>query len=229
MHNGYNFIGLIPARGGSVGIRRKNIKDCNGFPLIYWSIEACKKSEYLDEFYVSTEDKQIAKIASSFDAKVLERPIKLAQNDSHVKDTMKYHIEELGLGDKDIIVLLNPTSPQRIVGNFNVIDYCIEQFNPELYDQAASVYMCTHRPYGTASSANRQQLQEYPYDNANVYIHKTNHLKEGKYWVDNENRRQSIITPSIFNYEVDNIYDFIMVEELLRYIKEKGDDIDLSI
>ena len=58
-----NSIGIIPARGGSVGVKRKNIRTVGGIPLINYSIKAAKKSEYLTDFFVSTEDQDIADIS----------------------------------------------------------------------------------------------------------------------------------------------------------------------
>jgi len=221
MYKDKRIIALIPARGGSVGVKRKNVREFCGKPLIYWTIEACKKSKYIDEFYVSTEDEEIKNVSLSFGAKVLDRPKSLAENNSHIKDVMKYHIEELGLGNNDLLVLLNPTSPIRISNGINIIDYCIEQFDYENKDQAASVYMCQHYPYGTSASANRQELSAYPYDNGSVYINKVEHLKDGIYWVDNPDRRQAIVVPEIFNYEIDTEIDFIMVESLMKYLQFK--------
>ena len=59
-------LGITPARGGSKGILKKNIKDLCGKPLIAWTIEAAKKSKLLDRYVVSTEDKEIAEIARRY-------------------------------------------------------------------------------------------------------------------------------------------------------------------
>ncbi|MFH4258543.1 pseudaminic acid cytidylyltransferase, partial [Acinetobacter baumannii] len=63
-------LAVIPARGGSKRIPRKNIKDFYGKPMIAWSIEAAPKSECFDEVWVSTDDQEIADIAVKFGAKV---------------------------------------------------------------------------------------------------------------------------------------------------------------
>ena len=66
MYNGKKVLGLIPARGGSKGIPRKNIRKLCGKPLIAWSIEAAQKSKYIDQIIISTEDKEIADVARSY-------------------------------------------------------------------------------------------------------------------------------------------------------------------
>ena len=71
-------LGVIPARGGSKGVSRKNIKPICGKPLIAWTIEAAKASKLLNRFVVSTEDTEIAQIAERYGAEVLRRPADLA-------------------------------------------------------------------------------------------------------------------------------------------------------
>jgi CMP-N-acetylneuraminic acid synthetase len=65
---------IIPARGGSKGIPRKNIRLLAGKPLIAWSIDVTKKSKYMDKVVVSTEDEEIAEISRKYDAEVIKRP-----------------------------------------------------------------------------------------------------------------------------------------------------------
>ena len=77
-----NIISIIPARGGSKGIPRKNIKLLNGKPLISYSIEASKSCNLIDSTYVSTEDVEISEISKKYDAEVIERPEELAGDDS---------------------------------------------------------------------------------------------------------------------------------------------------
>lgn len=211
---------MIPARGGSVGVKRKNIRSFCGKPLIYWTIDASKRSKYIDKVYVSTEDEEIKDISLIFGAEVLDRPKSLAQNDSHIKDVMKYHIEELGLGDNDLIVLLNPTSPIRIVNGVNIIDEVIEKFDADLYDQCATGYMCRNYEWGKASSSNRQVLVPWKYDDSCVYIHKPFYLSNGEYWCPDENRRLFVEISEEFNKEIDSEIDFVMVEALFKYLNK---------
>ena len=71
-------VAVIPARGGSKRLHRKNIYPVWEFPMIFWSIDACKKSRYIDSVYVSSEDNEILKIAESFGAKKIYRPVELS-------------------------------------------------------------------------------------------------------------------------------------------------------
>jgi len=75
-----NTIAIIPARGGSKRLKRKNIYPVFDKPMIAWSIEACQRSQFIDEVLVSTEDDEIATVAASFGAQVIKRPNDLADD-----------------------------------------------------------------------------------------------------------------------------------------------------
>ena len=105
-------VALIPARGGSKGILRKNIKLFNKKPLIYWSIKQALESSSVDRVIVSTDDLEIADIARSFSAEVpFIRPSSLAQDESKGIEPVLHAIENLL--NIDNILLLQPTSPLR--------------------------------------------------------------------------------------------------------------------
>ena len=105
-------IALIPARGGSKGIPRKNIKLFNSKPLIYWSIKAALNSRFIDRVIVSTEDKEIAEIARSFSAEIpFFRPMELAMDNTPGIDPVLHALDNLP--DVKDLLLLQPTSPLR--------------------------------------------------------------------------------------------------------------------
>lgn len=105
-------IALIPARGGSKGIKRKNIKLLNKKPLIYWSIKQALESNSIDRVIVSTDDEEIADIARDCSAEVpFIRPSLLAQDDTPGIEPVLHAIENLL--NVENILLLQPTSPLR--------------------------------------------------------------------------------------------------------------------
>ena len=105
-------IALITARGGSKGIPRKNILPFAGKPLIHWTIEAAKKSKYIDLIFVSTDDQEIAEVSRKAGAFVpFLRPSYLANDFSHSIDTVIHTLNEFN--NFDYIFLLQPTSPLR--------------------------------------------------------------------------------------------------------------------
>ena len=106
-------VAIIPARGGSKGLPGKNIKMLAGKPLIYYSIEAARQCELIHRVIVSTEDKEIAKIARKYGAEVpFMRPLELADDDTPAKDVVRhvvFWLEEEDNYPVDIVVSLQPT------------------------------------------------------------------------------------------------------------------------
>ena len=102
-----SLVALIPARGGSKGIPRKNILELCGKPLNAWSIEVAQKSNYIDRLVVSTEDEEIAVIARSYGAEVpFMRPAELAMDDTPVIEPVLHALDLLP--EFDQILLLQP-------------------------------------------------------------------------------------------------------------------------
>ena len=108
-------LAVIPARGGSKGIPKKNICMIAGKPLIVWTIEAALKSKSIDRVVVSSEDEDIMEIVAEFGVDVRNRPIDLAQDNIHainvVIDCLKFYEEKGIIIDK--VSMLLPTSPLR--------------------------------------------------------------------------------------------------------------------
>lgn len=134
MKNSKKILAIIPARGGSKGIPRKNIKFLNGKPLISYTIEAALKSKYLDKILVSTDDKEIAEISEQCGAQVLARPKNLAQDATLMQPVLEHAV--LNSNKPDIIILLHPTSPLRTDVH---IDKAIDEFFKNNYDSLLSV------------------------------------------------------------------------------------------
>ena len=113
-------ISIITARGGSKGLPNKNIIDLYGNPLIYWSIEFAKKSELISDCIVTTDSDQIAEISKSCGASVpFLREKSLATDTSTTPDVLLDVFKRCQLNDKDIFLLLEPTSPFRLHNDFN--------------------------------------------------------------------------------------------------------------
>lgn len=136
-------LGVIPARGGSKGIPRKNIKVIAGRPLIVWTIEAALLAKSLDRVIVSTEDEEIAAVARSFGAEVpFARPMELAQDSTPGVEPVLHAIDELP--GFDAVVLLQPTSPLR---SWEDIDACIALAGDRGAPSAVSVTEQDRHPF----------------------------------------------------------------------------------
>lgn len=111
----YKILGLVPARGGSKGIKNKNLIKLAGKPLIAFSIEALKKSRAVDKIVCTTDSELIAKVAKKYGAEVpFFRPRELAKDTSPVYPALAHAIkmlEKLQNYKPDYIVMIQPTSP----------------------------------------------------------------------------------------------------------------------
>ena len=88
-------LGIIPARGGSKGIKRKNLKEILGKPLVAYSIEAGLNSKLNTRTVVSTEDSEIKEVSLKYGAEVIDRPMELAQDETKTAPVMTQVIDEL--------------------------------------------------------------------------------------------------------------------------------------
>lgn len=113
---------IIQARGGSKGLPRKNVRPLNSKPLIYYTIREALESRFLDRIIVSTEDKEIMELAKAYGAEVITRPANLAKDDTPSLPVVQHaiqYLEEIEDYHPDVVVILQPTSPLRIVKDIN--------------------------------------------------------------------------------------------------------------
>lgn len=126
------YLGLIPARGGSKGIPRKNVREMAGAPLIAHTIEAALDADQLDRTVVSTDDGEIARVARESDADVpFQRPAELATDDAATEPVIEHaltYLAETEDYDPDAVVLLQPTSPLRTSDD---VDEAIDRYERE--------------------------------------------------------------------------------------------------
>jgi CMP-N,N'-diacetyllegionaminic acid synthase len=134
-------VAIIPARGGSQGIPRKNIIDFNGAPLISYTINQALECEHIDKVLVNSEDKEIREVAISFGADVMDRPEQFHYDNSiqEVDRLLVWILTELNkdLEIFDIAVLLYPTAPLR---DQISLTKAIELVLNDEYDSVLSVY-----------------------------------------------------------------------------------------
>lgn len=198
-------LGITPARGGSKGIPKKNIKTIAGKPLIAWTIKAAKKSRLVDRYIVSTEDEKIAEIASRYRTEVLYRPPELAADEASTLSVLQHAIGQIPC---DIVVLLQATSPIRRLG---LIDECIKEFVDNDYDSLATGFICKYVEYGKNLLC-RQDISGFFYDDGNIYVIKADLIKKGERYGKKIGRK---IVSRWENVEVDNEFDFWLAEKIL--------------
>lgn len=150
-------LGLIPARGGSKGIPRKNIRPIAGKPLIAWTIEAALRSGLLDAVVVSTDDEEIAEVARQHGAQVpFMRPRALAQDGSPGIDPVLHALDELP--QYGSVLLLQPTSPLR---RSDDIDRCLQMARTQRLASVVSVVEADTHPFWTYRLAEGDTLHRF--------------------------------------------------------------------
>ena len=231
--NKYKILAIIPARGGSKGLPRKNILPLAGKPLIAWTIEQAKQSEYIDKVVVSTEDNEIAEISNKYGAEVVERPKELATDESKTIDAIFHALNWFEKNGEifDILILLEPTSPLR---DDNDLDKAIKLFieNIEYSDSLVSVgEVHLENPYimkviekncvkpfieTEENLHQRQQLPKTYFPYGVIYLSKIDALKE--YETFYQDRTIPYFIKRWQNYEIDDLYDFICIEAIFNNI-----------
>lgn len=236
MYKNKTILGLIPARGGSKGLPRKNIKTLLGKPLIAWSIEQAINSKHVDYIYVSTEDNEIAEISKDFGAEIpFMRPENLAKDSTSTIDVVYHVIDEFKSIGKhfDIVALLEPTSPLRKKNDLDLaLEKLIESWNEadsivglgEIQLESPFVAQIIQDKYlkpFVDSSKKIKQRQEYPkvyFPYGVIYATKTEVLlKEGTFY---PKKTIPYFLERWQNYEVDDYCDFLCTETIMQGHKE---------
>jgi CMP-N-acetylneuraminic acid synthetase len=135
--NGVKVVCLIPARGGSKSIHRKNLQLLGERPLLAWSIETALNTPEIDAVFVSTDDIEIRQVAMQYGAKIHDRRPDLSTDNAIVADTVRdFWDYQMKLEqDLKVLVLLEATSPFRSVEN---VSTCIQKLISQDYDSLAT-------------------------------------------------------------------------------------------
>lgn len=219
MINGKKVLGIIPARGGSKGISRKNLKLLAGKPLIAWTIEEAKKSQYLDRIILSSEDDEIIATARILGCEVpFIRPAELARDDTPGIDPVIHALNRLG-EHYDYVVLLQPTSPLRTVEDIDgCIRFCVEKgamacISMSLTDKhpywmhTIDERYCLHPLLPAAQYIQRRQdLPPIYIENGAVLMAQTDFLLKERSFTTDETL--AYIIPPERSWDIDNESDF---------------------
>ncbi|MGH8048869.1 MAG: cytidylyltransferase domain-containing protein [Chthoniobacterales bacterium] len=220
---------LIPARGGSKGVPRKNVRMLGGKPLIVHTIEAAFGAGCLDGIFVSSEESGILEIAAAAGSRVIERPVELATDEAAALPVIRHALpimdEALG-GRVEILVYLQATTPFRTAAD---IDATVALLADPLADSAVSVVELTHSnplklkkiadgrllPYSDEEpeGLRRQDLPAVYVRNGGVYASRrdTIEMLDSLY---GRNCRAHIM-PEVRSVEIDTETDFAFAEFLI--------------
>ena len=225
-------LAIIPARGGSKSIPRKNIINVGGKPLIAWSINASLKSKYITKTVVTSEDEEILSVAKNYRSEVVIRPRKYAQDDTPMFPVVKDCIEQVVKNGSvfDTLILLQPTSPLRTVLD---IDTAIEEFIEKKATGLISGYVPDKTPFKSfritsqgwlhglvdnkTPFMNRQQLPKTFYPNGAIYIvNIKSFLKIKNFFTP---RTIPFFMPLEKSVDVDSMNDLAKVRKLIKHLE----------
>ena len=217
-----NVVAIIPARGGSKGIPKKNILPLAGKPLIAYTIEASINSGVINKTIVSTDSEEIANVSKEYGAEIIERPEELSGDTASSESALHHAIETLEKQNysPDIIVFLQCTSPLR---EASVIKEAVNKVLNEDYDSALSAFE-SFRYFGELKDnkyipfrkerKRRQEMTPWYCDNGAVYVVKK------EIFVKENNRYGGkiglVIMSEEDSLEIDNLFEAKFIEEIIK-------------
>jgi len=229
LHN-KKILAVITARGGSKGVKRKNVRLLGGKPLIAWTIEEGLKSEYIDRLVLSSDDEEIIKYALNYGCEVpFVRPVELAKDTTPGIDVILHVLN--CIKEYDYVVLLQPTSPFRSVDD---IDNCIYNCITNEVDSLVSVVEVDKPPHWMYRLDGQSKLhplleenniysrrQDIPTTyslNGAVYVANVNWLQLNKSFLGKETK--GYVMPKERSVDIDSEFDFLYCETLLKTINK---------
>ncbi|NCX94693.1 MAG: acylneuraminate cytidylyltransferase family protein [Gammaproteobacteria bacterium] len=231
MIEGRRIVAIVPARGGSKGVPRKNLREFQGDTLVARTVKSALKSQYIDRVIVSSEDPEILAEAKRAGADVpFVRPFELAQDTTPGVDPILHALQEIE--PFDVVVLLQVTSPLRTTAD---IDACILHFHEHQAPACVSVVEPDKHPYlmVTANSNGRlipfvegdkpTRRQDYPRIyalNGAIYVAQTDWLKTHKTFLTEETL--GFVMPKERSVDIDHESDFAVLAAYANYLGELG-------
>lgn len=222
-----NIICVIPVRGGSKGIPKKNIINIGGKPLVAWSIEQAQASKYIqNNVYVSSDCDEILEVSKSYNANIIERPKELAEDFSSSEDALIHAVNEVkkNLNSIDIVVFLQATSPLRETFDIdNAIDIFMEDNLDSLF--SANIYeggylwkkeneLLKSFNYDYHNRSRRQDKDIEYVENGSIYIFKPKVLLEEKNRLGGKIGIYKMDEWKIF--EIDEPFDVDLIEFIMK-------------
>jgi len=226
-------VAIIPARGGSKGIPRKNVRILAGKPLLGWTILAAREAANVNRVFVSTDDREIADVAREFGAEVIWRPEEISGDTASSESALLHVLSELESCEgyrPELVAFLQCTSPLTAAAD---IDGTINALRESRADTALSVapfhyFVWMPDEDGSAIGVNhdkatrpRRQDRDAQYlETGAVYVMKTDKFKHTKHRF--FGRTVTYVMPSERTLEIDDPRDLVVAEALLR-LREQND------
>ena len=221
-------LAVIPARGGSKGLKRKNLRVLQGRPLVAHSIDSAKDSALINRIVVSTDDKEIANVAREYGAETIDRPSRISGDESSSEDALIHSLEMLRKTDDytpDLVVFLQPTSPFR---RHDDIDNAISLLIEAGADSAFSSYIGHFEGRWRMDSTEtlqptnydprkRPRRQDYPpefIENGSIYVFRPEVL-----YGSGSRLGGRVVTyemPTLYSHQVDSLMDLKIIDQIME-------------
>lgn len=227
MIGGQSVLGLIPARGGSKGVPRKNLRTVGGKPLIAWTVAAARRAKTVDRVILSSDDAEIAEVARAYDCDIpFMRPAELATDDAAMLDVVRHAIRSLE-ETYDYVVLLQPTSPLRTAGDIDAAvelchsaraPACVSVCEPEKspfwnYYRCDGAALFPILPEPEKNAARRQELPPTYVLNGAIYVARSDWILDRRGFVGEGTL--GYVMPRERSIDIDREMDIVIVEALL--------------
>jgi CMP-N-acetylneuraminic acid synthetase len=220
-------VAIVPARGGSKRLPRKNILPFAGRPLLAWPILAATASPSVCAVWVSTDDDEIAQVAEAFDARVIRRPAALADDATPTIDVVSHALEEIRTAGHtvDAVLTLQPTNPLRPVW---MIEDAVSRFLGSACDSLVSFsqrrlkigQVCNGYFLPSYTFGQQSRLTEpITYENGLLYISTTSAIEKGSLCGE---RILAYITPRPFDeVDIDEAVDLVVGEAIAAAVRSQ--------
>ncbi len=209
MYENKKILAIVPARGGSKRLPKKNLMKLNGKPLIAYSIEAAKDSKYIDDVILSSESEEIIDVARKWGAEVpFVRPQELAEDTTRSIDVVTHALETLS-ESYDAVILLQPTSPLRTTAD---IDNAIEDFYKKDAVSVIGVCEVEHSPLWSNTLDESMSMENFlddKYNNSRSQDLPMYYRINGAFYM---SRTKSVLANETFFVKKD-IYAYLMSQE----------------
>lgn len=227
-----NILGVIPARGGSKSVPRKNLALIFGRPLIAYTIDAAKRSRRLTHFLVSSEDDEIIRVAKLYGAPVpFVRPMELATDQAPSLPVVQHAVAEMEARENvkfDYVVLLQPTTPMRLpqdidaavdkiiaTGADSVVSVCdVDAYHPARMRQIVDDRLVELPIKEPREMARRQDLPPIYIRNGAVYVARRDLVMEENSMIGKVSR--PYVMPVERSVNIDGKLDLLMAQLLMK-------------
>ena len=225
-----NFLAVIPARKGSVGLKNKNFLKFNNKPLIYWTIKEALKSKHIDRIVLSSDSEKIKNYCKKFKRlEILERPKNISKNSTSMHDLMKYILKFQVKENYKYLIILQPTSPLRTKED---IDSSCKITVKNNLDSLVSIEELSHRYFPQNLYKKKNFLIEN-FKTNNFLINRQNIKNKNKFFARNGaaiyitkikflknfilgGKTGGYLMPKWKNFDINDYFDFKMAEYIMK-------------